>query len=435
MKLRISLLLLFAFFLAACNTSAPEKNQVRLSGHIENAGDQPVEFVYFSDNTNNQREVITLGLDEMDRFSVDFSLISPIAGTLRHGRINIKLFLEPAQDLDIYADASDWPGTIVVKGSAAHNNICFLDYQLDVEQAFSQSFFSNAIKDNSPGEFIRFMENVTQKRMHHIDYCRDNFDLSVAFEEYLETEILYDKYNRLLAYPEMHQRLNQDDVPPRLPEDYYSFLDPALQHRNNPLISETYTNFLIAYMGYESIRDTLFTDEGISAQKKNYLLAGELLQGDARDFVKAVNINRELNFGNIKTAREMFNDFMESGASRQIKNRVQSTMQAIQALGPGNPAPEFTMTDINGNVVSLSDFRDKVVYLKFWASWCGPCMRQVPPAAELKNVWLGKKTWCFCISQLTIIPRTGVIQWRVMKYQDIILIPLVVKGGCQPFTR
>ena len=52
---------------------------------------------------------------------------------------------------------------------------------------------------------------------------------------------------------------------------------------------------------------------------------------------------------------------------------------------PGKPAPDFTLLDINGNEVSLSDFRGKVVYLKFWASWCGPCMRQVPPAAELKK--------------------------------------------------
>lgn len=56
------------------------------------------------------------------------------------------------------------------------------------------------------------------------------------------------------------------------------------------------------------------------------------------------------------------------------------TPSVTQATRPqiGFTAPDFTLKDLNGNIVKLSDLRGKPVYLNFWASWCPPCKVEIP---------------------------------------------------------
>ena len=59
-----------------------------------------------------------------------------------------------------------------------------------------------------------------------------------------------------------------------------------------------------------------------------------------------------------------------------------AAMSAL-AAAPGEPAPALSLPDPRGETVSLDKLRGKVVYVDFWASWCGPCKRSFPWMNEL----------------------------------------------------
>lgn len=46
-------------------------------------------------------------------------------------------------------------------------------------------------------------------------------------------------------------------------------------------------------------------------------------------------------------------------------------------------APDFTLKDMDGKSVSLSDYRGKVVFVNFWATWCPPCRAEIPDFVKL----------------------------------------------------
>jgi thiol-disulfide isomerase/thioredoxin len=65
---------------------------------------------------------------------------------------------------------------------------------------------------------------------------------------------------------------------------------------------------------------------------------------------------------------------------------------------PPTPAPTISLVDLAGNSVSLSDFIGRLVLVNLWATWCEPCLREMPSLERMQSL-LGDKITVVAISE------------------------------------
>lgn len=93
-------------------------------------------------------------------------------------------------------------------------------------------------------------------------------------------------------------------------------------------------------------------------------------------------------------ARHNYNDEYESGLAEltqvvetyNLDKKYIDEYNSHRSMIKGNPFPEgVTLTDVNGNAVPFSTFKGKYVYIDMWASWCGPCRKEIPHLQALEK--------------------------------------------------
>ena len=70
----------------------------------------------------------------------------------------------------------------------------------------------------------------------------------------------------------------------------------------------------------------------------------------------------------------------------------------LRSLDVGRPAPNFEFPGLDGKIVSLSDYRGKVVLVNIWATWCPPCIDEMPSMEKLYNELQGENFEILAVS-------------------------------------
>jgi thiol-disulfide isomerase/thioredoxin len=101
--------------------------------------------------------------------------------------------------------------------------------------------------------------------------------------------------------------------------------------------------------------------------------------------------NFRYSFSPANTELERFYDLlMETSTDTAFEAAITKKYEVIKNLTPGNVSPSFSYPDRNGNVVSLDDLKGKYVYVDVWATWCGPCKREIPALKALTQEMEGE---------------------------------------------
>ena len=360
-------LIILSAILLACEGKKESTNQtVRLKGQLIDMGSQEVRMSYngASSLLGNSRDVI-LKTDEQGYFDTILTIKDPVYYNISR----YTLYLSPGDDLTVKISQDNSEAEFSGIGSSVNN---YMKLRL-----FPKGGSFLEAGRNITGDFLatkNTIDSLAAIRFHQLD------TLSAATEEFKSLEaarIKADIVNSYMSYPTYagfakERNNNKFELPDRTTqlESMSEYIRPIIEEINDPKYLDVAVVRDVFSRSNDSLSHALFFSEVTIPQRTTEL------------FEAASEVRKLSNNVSPETANEV-SAYTQTMENKDFAEEINYKIAQASKLFPGKPAIDFELTDTDGNLINLSDFKGKVIYVDLWATWCGPCLKEAPFYEEL----------------------------------------------------
>jgi hypothetical protein len=383
MKPFFLLLLLVSGYVASSQVTAT------LTGHIDQPKGRKVYVRQYRDYLTYSEITVDSGvINKKGDFKMTFDWPQPGPITFYHGDEITEMYLCPGDDLHLYLDTRQFDETLIYKGIGSDRNAYCAQKMLETSGIDQSVYKSSAAAFSSYVDSIRdiSLSRLEKQTSSHglINQCMTSF---LNFER---AEIEYQWAYSKMEYPMMYRYYNQLSRSTPIPEQDDSFLQQVKIDNPEAMLSTWYVSFLTQYIDREVNKLSMHVDpDDRMVLKEKYVV--ENFKGPVLDFAYAEMIYDLLTLHNdTLNACPMLRRYKGTIPDGKYAGILDSVVTTISKLGAGNIAPDFTATDAMGKSYSLHDFKGKFVYLDIWATWCGPCVGEIPAMEKLIEMFEGE---------------------------------------------
>jgi thiol-disulfide isomerase/thioredoxin len=122
---------------------------------------------------------------------------------------------------------------------------------------------------------------------------------------------------------------------------------------------------------------------------------------------------------------------MDSGDQGLFGSYAQGEMRAFRTVQQAPPQPDLVYVDGGGNEVTLVDYRGQIILVNFWATWCAPCVEEMPALNNLQAVLGGEDFQVVTIS----LDRSIEDARNFYERMDVTHLPLIHDSGLASPSR
>jgi thiol-disulfide isomerase/thioredoxin len=326
------------------------------------------------------------------KFRIEADINKPTFAYLMVGDEHTTVYLVPNQNLSVSLNTKEFDESIEYTGDYSAENNFLKAYFLEFEDE-GKDPTRNWYGELDSKEFIENHNDRLKAKIDFLTKFSDVNDLTANFIENWQNNETYQTYATFLYYVDIKAYYSKKSRSEVVHDGYYSFLENCDFDNEELTNYGGYTYFLDKYVGYK-LNELQSVSSGSYDPMNHFFVAQMLLKGKCRAAAQACYLRHALRRIELSSLDPYWEDF-KADCEPDVAEHFQGIYDKVVALQPGKLAPQFTLLNIEGEEVSLSDFKGKVVYIDFWASWCGPCMQQVPYAKELQAEYADNKDMVF----------------------------------------